>query len=73
MKKLSHERKCELRRLYDSFEVKDMSFADFLKAHERLMDPKTMQEDFAKICRQRAATGQINSALGINSNRVILP
>ena len=66
MKKLTEQKKRELRQLYDSFEKKDMSFGDFIKAHERLMDPKTMQEDFNRICHQRHNAGIINTAIKNN-------
>jgi len=50
--------------LYDSFDKKDMSRAEFHKAYARLIDPATMQEDFARIRHQRLEVGKINRALG---------
>ena len=49
--------------LSHSFDKKDMSFEEFLKAHKRLMDPSTMQADFAHICHQRHTKGQIDRAI----------
>jgi hypothetical protein len=66
VKKLSEQKKRELRLLYDSFEVKNMSFVDFIKAHERLLDPATMQEDFNRICHQRHNAGIIDTAIKDN-------
>lgn len=53
----------ELKTIYDQFEKKDMTFLEFLKAHRRLEDPKTMAEDFARIRHMRTAKGQIDKAV----------
>lgn len=54
----------QINALYDAFEKKDMSRTEFHKAYARLMDPATMQEDFARIRHQRTTKGQIDKVLG---------
>ena len=44
----------DIKQLYDSFTVKDMSFAQFRKEFKALTDPGRMQRDLDSIMRQRA-------------------
>ncbi len=53
----------QINAMYDAFEKKDMSRAEFHKAYARLMDPGTMQEDFAKIRHMRTTKKQIDKAI----------
>lgn len=53
----------QIKQLYDSFEKKDMSFPEFVKSYKRLMDPTTIQADFARICRQRHNKKAIDRAI----------
>ncbi len=53
----------ELKQIYNLFDKKDMTFPEFLKAHRRLEDPKTMAEDFARIRHLRTEKRQIDKAI----------
>jgi len=52
----------QLRRIYNGFEIKDMSFEAFAKEINGLSDPVQMQNDLANIqvLKQRAKTTKQN-------------
>lgn len=47
-------RKSDVRALYDSFKVKDMSFREFKRALGRVSDPELMERDLNRVQTQRA-------------------
>ena len=53
----------KIRILYDSFEVKGISFQEFHKRMKRLEDPKTMNEDLGRLMTQRHEVNTINYAI----------
>ena len=53
----------EIKQVYDLFETKDMTFPEFLKAHRRLEDPKTIAEDFARIRCMRSTKKEIDNTI----------
>jgi hypothetical protein len=64
-----HQKKlAAIRKIYNKFEVKDMTFEQFAKDFMDLTDPKKMQNDLAvigmKISAERGNRSRINKALG---------
>jgi len=57
----------QLRKLYDGFTVKDMSFPAFVKEMKSLSDPVKMQEDLSKIQMAKANRAIIDKAIGGNN------
>jgi hypothetical protein len=52
----------QIRKLYNSFEKKDMPFEEFKKEIKNLTDPKKMQEDLANIRLTRQIRKDIKNA-----------
>jgi len=57
----------EIKSLWDSFEVKDMSWPEFLAEFRDLTDPASMQRDMAQVMSQkqleRSTRSKINAAV----------
>jgi hypothetical protein len=60
--KMKRKRRMNLRKLYNSFETKDMSFEAFCKEFESLNNPTMLRRDLACIKGQRDA-GKRNKAI----------
>jgi len=53
----------EINAIYDAFDNKDMSREQFHQEMQRLLDPQTMAEDFARLRHMRDEKDRVDKAL----------